>query len=125
MKIRTLAIAVLAVLGFALAAGAAEPTEKSSFYHRYIMKGSLMEVEKDGVYLCVGSSEGAIVGQQLDVFRYSRIHSANPKSGPRFKRMRVGKIEILELVDEHFARAKALEGKLKEGDMAELEEPGS
>ena len=116
-------------LTFALAAAtpalaAAEPS-KPGIYHRYVMKGSLMEVDDEGIYLCVGTKDGAVAGQQIDVFRYSRHRGANPKSGVRFRREKVGRIEILEVVDEHFARAKPLEGKLKEGDMAELEEPGS
>lgn len=112
-------------LGVGAVAGASEPESKPGVYHRYIMKGSLMEVGDEGIYLCVGSRDGASAGQQLDVFRYTRVRSANPKSGARFKRERVGRIEILEVVDEHFARAKALDGKLEEGDMAELETPGS
>lgn len=120
---------VLAVVGWALGASAvasaSEPESKAGIYHRYIMKGSLMEVGDEGIYLCVGTKDGAQAGQQLDVFRYTRDRGHNPKSGVRFKREKVGRIEILEVVDEHFARAKALDGKLEEGDMAELEGPGS
>ena len=118
----------LVALGWAFGAGAAsaagKEASKPGVYHRYIMKGSLMEVDDEGIYLCVGTRDGAKAGQQIDVFRYTRDRSRNPKSGVRFKRVKVGRIEILEVVDEHFARAKALEGKLREGDVAELEEPG-
>mgnify|MGYP001582370151 CR=1 FL=1 len=122
--------AVLTAVGWAMgtgaAAGASEPESKPGVYHSYFMKGSLLEVDNEAIYLCVGTKDGAKAGQQIDVFRYTRDRSGNPKSGGgvSFKRTKVGRIEILEVVDEHMARAKTLDGKLREGDMAELEQPG-
>lgn len=121
--ILTLAVAFVASL-VAQGVRAQESGTKPGPYHRYLMKGNLVEVDKSEVYLCVGTRDGAAAGQQIDVFRYTRDRSKNPKSGLRFHREKVGRIEILEVVDEHFARARVLDGELREGDIAELEQSG-
>ena len=103
-------------------AGAAEA--EPGLYHRIVMKGHLLEVSDEGIYLCVGKRDGAEAGQQLDVYRYTRDFTRNPKQGAHFRRERVGRLEVTEIVDAHYARAKALEGGLQKGDVAELEENG-
>jgi hypothetical protein len=117
------------VLGFGILATSAAVAESQKMdpgpYHRVVMKGDLLEVGDDGIFLCIGKRDGATAGQQIDVFRYTRDKSVNPKQGVRFARERVGRIEVTEVVDVHYARAKAIEGKLKVGDSAELEENGN
>ena len=114
-SLTTFAILLLAI------ASAALGTEGPGVRHRYFMKGQLLDVDGQSVYLCVGTNEGARAGQELDVFRYSRTKEANPKAAPRFERKQVGRIEVIEVVDEHFARGKVLAGDLRVGDVAELE----
>ena len=38
-------------------------------YHSVFMKGSIIEITDTGVYLCIGSKDGASVGQELDVYK--------------------------------------------------------
>ena len=108
-------------LAMAVAVVGATPSDAASTYHKYFMKGSIVEASDEGIYLCIGSEDGAKAGQVLDVVRISRNTSGAPKGGARFKREHVGKVEILEVVDEHFARAKKVSGEANVADMVELE----
>jgi len=112
---------MLLLLAMAVAAFSAAPATAASAYHKYLMKGSIIEVSNEGIYLCIGTEDGAEPGQVLDVMRISRDTSGAPKGGAKFKREKVGKVEILEVVDEHFARAKQVSGEAKVSDMVELE----
>jgi hypothetical protein len=110
----------------ALAAIACAPVigGEPSFHHRYLMKGNILAIEDGEVYLCVGTHDGAVAGQVLDVVRVRRAGVRGLKgSGMRFKREHVGKVRIVEVVDEHFARAERVEGELRESDLVELEAP--
>lgn len=89
--------------------------------HEYIMRGQILEVSDGAAYLCVGTKDGAQVGQEFTVYRFERTPSVNPKStAPSFKRAETGKIKITEIVDEHMATAKILSGSVKASDVAEL-----
>ncbi len=112
---------MLVLLVMAIAVAGSTPASAASAYHKYIMKGSIVEVSDEGIYLCIGSEDGAEPGQVLDVMRISRDTSGAPKGGAKFKRENVGKVEILQVVDEHFARAKQVSGEAKVSDMVELE----
>lgn len=101
----------------AVMADASEP----GIYHRYFMKGSIVEASEAGIYLCIGTHDGATAGQELDVFHVSHV-SAGPKGAIKLKREKVGRVRIDEVVDEHFATATVIEGKAEKGDIVELEE---
>ncbi len=88
-------------------------------YHKYIMKGSIIETSADGVYLCIGTRDGAKVDQELDVYKIITISHARST----FQRVHVGKIKITEVVDEHFAKAKVISGKAEKNDIVELSAP--
>jgi hypothetical protein len=92
--------------------------------HSVFMAGSVIESSVDGVYLCIGTSEGAQVGQQLDVVRLTRDTGINPKQGARFKRQKVGTVRIDAIVDEHFAQATVISGQAEKGDIVRLAEAG-
>jgi len=96
-------------------------TTVQTAYHGFIMRGSVVEVFDSEVYLCIGSADGATVGQELNVHRISQT-SANPKT-PVFVRHDVGKVKITAIVDEHFARAAVLSGKVEKNDIVELVHP--
>ncbi len=85
-------------------------------YHKYIMRGSIIEASADGVYLCVGTRDDAKVGQELDVYKITRITAARPT----FQRALVGKVKITEIIDEHMANAKVISGTAEKGDIVEL-----
>src|SRR4030067_3731241 len=44
-------------------------------YHDFIMKGSIIETSDSEVYLCIGSKDGASVGQELDVYKIVKTPS--------------------------------------------------
>jgi hypothetical protein len=85
-------------------------------YHKYIMKGSIIETSADGVYLCIGTKDGAKVGQELDVYKIITISKARST----FQRVHAGKVKITEIVDEHFAKAKIVSGTAEKNDIVEL-----
>jgi len=109
------------LLAMAVAAVSAVPSEAASTYHKYFMKGSIIEASEEGIFLCIGTEDGAKPGQVLDVMRISRDTSGAPKGGAKFKREKVGEVEILQVVDEHFARARKVKGEATVSDMVELE----
>jgi len=86
-------------------------------YHSVVMKGSIIHTTDTGVYLCIGKKDGAIVGQELDV--YEITFTGQPKA-PSFKREKIGKVKITEIVDEHFATATVISGKANKNNIVEL-----
>ena len=88
-------------------------------YHGFVMKGSIIETSNSDVYLCIGSKDGASVGQELDVYKIVKTTS---KVTP-FKREHTGKVKITEIVDEHFAKATVISGKAEKNDIVELTGP--
>jgi hypothetical protein len=90
--------------------------------HKYIMRGQVLEVSDNIAYLCIGSKDGAQVGQEYTVYRFVKV--PNPYSRPgaqySFKREETGRIKITEIVDEHMATAKVVRGEVKENDVVEL-----
>ena len=104
---------------FMLVAASAGFGSLESLRHKYIMRGQILEVNGDTVYLCIGSADGAQVGQELTVYRYERTGSMSPKPSLRYKRETVGKVRIKE-IDEHMARANIVSGKVRQHDVVEL-----
>ena len=91
----------------------------AAVYHGLLMKGSIIEASDSEVYLCIGSKDGASVGQELDVYKVIRVTRARPT----FRREHTGKVRIIEIVDEHFARATVIFGKAEKDDIVELVRP--
>ena len=116
-------IAPLALGALALALVSSLParaTEEPSAYHRYVMKGSIVEKDGSALYLCIGTHDGAEVGQELDVVRVKRAPGGGKSGIVRFERKQIGRVRIDEITDEHFARAKLLSGEAQKGDLVEL-----
>jgi hypothetical protein len=85
-------------------------------HHKYLMKGNIIETYNSDIYLCIGSNDGAEVGQELDVYKITIISKARST----FQREHIGKVKITEIVDEHFAKAKVISGKAEKNDIVEL-----
>ena len=117
MKMRTCLSALLVIL-FATSMGCATlETAK----HAYIMRGSVLEVTDGTAYICLGSDQGAKVGQELTVQRYVRT-GASPKGGaPSYRVETVGTVKITE-TESHMANAKILTGDVKENDIVDLKQ---
>jgi hypothetical protein len=116
MKSRNVVNGMLVVL-LLLMAGCAT---MQSAGHEYIMRGQVLEVAGDSAYLCIGSHDGAKVGQEFTVYRFERTPVSGKSHIPNFKRETIGKIRIIEIVDEHMATAKVLTGRVAANDVAEL-----
>lgn len=97
MKKATL-LNVIAPILFIVIAGCAT---METGYHKYIMKGQILDVRAGEVYLCIGSSGGAKPGQEFPVYRYVSVPPIG-KAAPNFKREKVGSVKITQVVDEHF-----------------------
>ena len=91
--------------------------------HKLSMKGQILDVIGNSAYLCIGSKDGAEVGDQFMVYRFSRAMNPNAEYAeqPYYKREVAGKIRIIEIFDEHMAKARILEGEVKPHYFAELE----
>ena len=93
-------VSVFLTLAAFVAIAAPPATESPGIRHTYFMAGSVVESSAVGVYLCIGSPDGARVGQQLDVVRVTRVRKHGPKQqGVRFKRDKVGTVRIDATVD--------------------------
>lgn len=89
-------------------------------YHRYVMRGLVVGVVDQDVSICIGTRDGAKVGQELDVYRIVKQTSA-PKGPSTYDREKTGVVRIEEIFNEHFARARVVSGEVREGSVAELE----
>ena len=105
-----------------LAVAPAARAENPGIRHTVFMAGSVIEASAEGIYLCIGTAEGAKPGQVLNVVRVTRDRG-NPKQGVRFHREKVGKVRVDAIVDEHFAQATVVDGKVEKGDIVRLADP--
>ncbi len=83
--------------------------------HKYFMRGQVLEVEDGTAYLCIGSEEGAKVGQVFTVHRYVKIGGARGS----YRIDLVGTVKITE-VETHMAWAKIVIGDVKANDVVDL-----
>ncbi|GAB1257076.1 hypothetical protein NBRC116494_15780 [Aurantivibrio plasticivorans] len=113
MKTQIIKIGVL--LAFVLILGACS----SSAYHKVLMKGKVVKVNDGEVTLCIGSREGAKVNDEFRVVR-STFRTAVVEEGESdYELIDVGHVEIVSIVDEHYAIAKVIKGDIKVHDIAE------
>jgi len=114
MKTKTNLLIVAAVLLF----GAGCATTQRA-YHGYLMKGHIVSADGNEVYLCVGTKDGATAGQELKVYRVEPVATGAKGSG--FRKVDAGIVKIESIVDEHFAKATVVSGKVAQGYIVELE----
>lgn len=109
------------VLGAALSVQLVAGCASSPTYHRYFMQGQVLSVDGNSLVVCVGSRDGAQVGQELAVIRNVAL-PPQPKSGAiNFRRESVGKVRVTTVLDEHYASAEVLTGSPRTNDVVELE----
>lgn len=109
---------MIAALGGLLLAGS---VNAGPVYHQLIMQGQVLSVDGNTLVVCIGKSDGAEVGQELDLVRHVRDNVAPKAGGPGFHRESIGKVRIAEIFDAHYARAEVVQGTAKASDMVELE----
>lgn len=112
------------MLALALALGSSmAPAQETSFRHKYLMRGQVLEVKDAALVVCVGTADGAAVGQELDVVRHTRVRTPPKSVSPGFRRENVGKVKITTIFDDHYAQATVVSGNVRVNDTIELERP--
>jgi hypothetical protein len=120
MNSRNLVSGILVVLLILMAGCATLDSAK----HKYIMRGQVLEITGDTAYLCIGSHDGAQVGQEYTVYRFVKVPNYKSRGTVNyiFKKEKTGGIKITEVVDEHMATAQIMGGEVKEHYVVELEQ---
>lgn len=88
--------------------------------HGWIMRGQVLALDDDVATVCIGTEDGAKVGQVLDV-HHIVIKPGPPKQGQTVVRTDAGKVEIVDLFDGHYAHAKVRAGSPALNDVVELQ----
>ncbi len=116
MKKRTF-VSVLLVIIFATLAGCAT---LETARHKYIMRGSVLDVMDGTATICLGTEQGAQIGQEFTVYRYMRTAAPGGKGTQvSYKIINVGTVKISD-IETHMANAKILTGDVKVNDVVEL-----
>jgi len=114
---KTLSILVSVFLTSSILAGCASA---GKVYHKYIMRGQVLNVAGNQVYLCIGSKDGAEVGQEYVVY-YNVQSAADINTGLSFSKVKTGIVKISEIVNEHYAKGILVSGKADKHSIVELE----
>ena len=89
--------------------------------HGWIMRGQVLALDNGVATVCVGTRDGAKVGQVLEVRHITVQPTSNPHAaGPTISRSDAGWVKITELFDEHYARAQVVSGNPAVNDVVEL-----
>ena len=115
MKVKAIASGLL-LIWLAAMAGCA----MGSVGREHLMRGQIVDVTDAGAYLSVGSHDGAKVGDEFKVYKINRAYINPITSRPSLRKEETGTVKITEIVDEHFAVAKVLTGKVEMNSMVEL-----
>lgn len=92
-----------------------------SVRHGWIMRGQVLALDNGVATVCVGTRDGAKVGQVLEVQHITVQPTSNPHAaGPTISRTEAGRVRITELFDEHYARAQVVAGNPAVNDVVEL-----
>lgn len=89
--------------------------------HGWIMRGQVLSLDNGVATVCIGTRDGAKVGQVLEVQHITPKPSGNSHASITFTRTNAGQVKITELFDEHYARAQVLAGNPAVNDVVELE----
>ncbi len=89
----------------------------SGVYHGAIMKGSVVSATGNEGVICIGSKDGAEVGQ---IWKTSKVEIQGTGKTSKYIWLNAGSVKIVEVIDEHFAKVSVVEGKLEKGYVAEL-----
>ena len=82
------------------------------------MRGSIIRTSEDTVVVCLGSDDRIEPGTIFSVHRVSYSGSIDADTD-NYSRKKIGKIRILRPINDHFAKARIIEGEAESGDMIE------
>jgi hypothetical protein len=89
-------------------------------WHKYLMRGQVVDRNGPIVTLCVGRADGAKPGQVLSVIRFERRAGPSKGTPPIIRPKEVGTVRIDAIQDDHFAQATVVGGQAAVQDMVEL-----
>ncbi len=97
-------------------------------YHKYLMRGSIVGRKGDRFVICIGSRDGAQIGQVLQTYDVALIAGDGtipggagiPERPVRYERRPIGKVRITQILAPHFAEAEVVEGKVTDHAIVEL-----
>jgi hypothetical protein len=107
--------------GVAAVAGMPALALAQGIVHKYLMRGQVLDVQDNALVVCVGTADGAVVGQELDVVRHVPSTAPSGKAPHFFRRENVGKVRITALVDDHYAQATVISGNIRVNDTVEAD----
>lgn len=116
MKIRFIHILLLGTAMLWLTGCANSP-----FYHGYIMRGQVVQASVSDVVVCIGKRDGAEPGQLLNVYRVVLAEGVVEEGESIWSRAPVGKVKIENIIDDHFAKARVMDGDIAKNDIVELQ----
>jgi len=89
--------------------------------HGWIMRGQVLALDNGVATVCVGTRDGAKVGQVLEVQHVTFQATSNAHAAsPTISRSDAGRVKITELFDEHYARAQIVSGNPAVNDVVEV-----
>lgn len=83
------------------------------------MRGSVVRLGEKTIVVCFGTDERVEPGAIFAVHRVRYTGSIDADTDS-YSRENVGEIRILRPLDDHFARARIVEGEARPGDMIEM-----
>ena len=92
----------------------------TTFYHKYMMRGQVVESSDNRTLICIGAKHGAEVGQKYSVIRFHEEIAPGEGDDP-YTIEKVGTVQITKIVNDHFATVKLISGDIAAKDMVELE----
>lgn len=101
-------------------APALRPAQAQGLWHKYVMRGQVVDRAGATVTICVGRADGAEAGQTLTVVRFKTRPGAMKGAPPIIERRDVGEVRIETVVDDHFASGVVVSGRVVKRDMVEL-----
>ena len=91
----------------------------SDFSHKYLMRGQVIASSSDNIVVCVGLDDGATVGQELIAYRFFETNFSG-EGDEIYERRNIGKVKIVKIINEHYAKVSVIEGNVKKHDMVQL-----
>lgn len=89
--------------------------------HGWVMRGQILAMDDTVATVCVGTHDGARVGQVLAVQHYTVKYNVGFKGANSVTRTDIGQMRISDLFDEHYAHAVVVSGHAAVNDMVGLE----
>ena len=91
----------------------------SQLYHKAVMRGQIVAIDEDQVTICIGRQQGAKPGDELSVKRSVFRQGVVEDGESDFELVEVGRIKVSRVIDDHYARAKVINGSIKLNDVGE------